>query len=387
MKHINLIMIWGLPILSLFLTAGSLSAQYYPERGQWQQKAPAEYGMDATLIQRAVDFAKANEYSGSRDLRVAIHSAFGFEPFDEIVGPTKTRGGPAGMILKDGYVVAQWGDVDRVDMTFSVTKSYLSTLVGLAWDKGILRSVSDSVHTYIWDGKFDGEHNRKITWEHLLNQSSDWSGTLFGMPDWADRPPQEGGLDDWKYRELHDPGTHFKYNDVRVNLLAYSILQVWREALPKVLKEHIMDPIGASSTWRWYGYSNSWVDLDGIRVQSVSGGGHSGGGLFISTADHARFGLLFERKGYWKDKQLISEKWIDMATTSSPAFQGYGYMWWLNTGPRSVAEAPRTAFYASGFGGNYIVVDQENDLVIVTRWLEPAKFVEFLLMVYRSLDT
>ena len=61
-------------------------------------------------------------------------------------------------------------------------------------------------------------------------------------------------------------------------------------------------------------------------------------------------------------------------------------MWWLNKGSRSVSEAPQSAFYASGFGGNYIVVDQENDLVIVTRWLEPAKFVEFLLMVYQSLD-
>jgi CubicO group peptidase (beta-lactamase class C family) len=341
--------------------------------------------MDASILEEAVDFAKANEYSGSHDLRVAIHSSFGFEPYDEIVGPTRQRGGPAGMILKDGYIVAQWGDINRVDMTFSVTKSYLSSVVGLAWDHGLIKAVTDPVHTYVWDGTFEGEHNQKITWEHLLNQSSDWSGTLFGMQDWADRPSREGGLDDWKYRELHEPGTHFKYNDVRVNLLAYSILQVWRQPLPQVLKEKLMDPIGASSTWRWYGYSTSWVDLDGIKVQSVSGGGHSGGGVFISTADHARFGLLFEREGIWEDKQIISKEWIEMATQSSPAFEGYGYMWWLNKGPQSVTEAPQSAFYARGFGGNYIVVDQENDLVIVTRWLEPSKIVEFLLKVYQSL--
>ena len=386
MNYTNLIIATSLIIVALSLLTRSLSAQYYPDKVDWQQLTPAESGMDASILQTAVDFAKANEYSGSRDLRVAIHSSFGFEPYDEIVGPTKERGGPAGMILKDGYIVAQWGDIHRVDMTFSVTKSYLSSVVGLAWDKGLIKSVSDPVFTYVWDGTFDGEHNQLITWEHLLNQSSDWSGTLFGMPDWADRPSREGGLDDWKYRDLREPGTNFKYNDVRVNLLAYSILQVMRQALPQVLKEYLLDPIGASTTWRWYGYSSSWVDIDGIKVQSVSGGGHSGGGLFISTADHARFGLLFEREGIWEGNQIISKKWIEKATQSSPAFEGYGYMWWLNKGPRSVAEAPQSAFYATGFGGNYIVVDPENDLVIVTRWLEPAKFVEFLLMVYQSIE-
>lgn len=372
-------------IIGLQLINVSLHSQYFPDRSDWQHKSPSEFSINPDKITAAVDFAMANEYSGSRDLRVAIHSSFGFEPFDEIVGPTRERGGPAGMILKDGYVIAEWGDIERVDMTFSVTKSYLSTVVGLAYDQGLIKSLSDSVFQYIWDGTFEGEHNRKISWEHLLNQSSDWSGTLFGMPDWADRPSGREEFDDWKYRELHEPGTFFKYNDVRVNLLAYSILQVWRKPLPQILKENIMDPIGASSTWRWYGYDNSWVNVDGVKVQSVSGGGHSGGGIFISTADHARFGLLFEREGYWKDRQLISKEWIEMARQSSPANEGYGYMWWLNKGVRSVSEAPQSAFYASGFGGNYIVVDQENDLVIVTRWLEPSKLVEFLIMVYQSL--
>lgn len=386
MKYIKLIVVRSLITISLVFLTGSLSAQYFPDKGDWQQKSPAESGMDASILQTAVDFARANEYSGSSDLRVAIHSSFGFEPFNEIVGPTKERGGPAGMILKDGYIVAEWGDIHRVDMTFSVTKSYLSSVVGLACDRGLIKAVTDPVHTYVWDGTFDGDHNQKITWEHLLNQSSDWSGTLFGMPDWADRPSRDGDLDDWKYRELHEPGTYYKYNDVRVNLLAYSILQVWRQPLPQVLKKYIMDPIDASSTWRWYGYTTSWLNVDGMKVQSVSGGGHSGGGLFISTADHARFGLLFEREGIWEGNQIISEEWIVKATKSSPAFESYGYMWWLNKGPRSVAEAPQSAFNAAGFGGNYIVVDQENDLVIVTRWLEPAKLAEFLKTVYKSLD-
>lgn len=370
---------------AFILLSLNLKAQYFPVKAEWQHKTPDDFGMSDAYIKKAVDFAKANEYSGSRDLRIAILSSFGYEPYIEVVGPTKERGGPAGLILKDGYIIAEWGDVDRVDMTFSVTKSFLSTVVGLAYDNGLISSVTDPVHKYIWDGTYDGEHNKKITWEHLLNQSSDWSGTLFGMPDWSDRPDRKEGLDEWKYRELHEPGTFYKYNDVRVNLLSYSTLQVWRKPIPQVLKEYIMDPIDASSTWRWYGYSTSWVTIDGLSVQSVSGGGHSGGGLFISAADMARFGLLFEREGQWEGKQLISKEWIDVARQSSPASEGYGYLWWLNKGSRSFDLAPETAFYAAGFGGNYIFVDQKNDLVIVTRWLESSKLGEFINTVYQGM--
>ena len=352
----------------------------------WEQKQPEELGLNSSKIEEAVEFAKTNEYSGAKDLRIAILESFGYEPYIEIVGPTKKRGGPAGVILKDGYLVAQWGDVNRVDMTFSVTKSYLSTVAGLAIDAGLITNVNDKVKDYVWDGTFEGKHNSKITWDHLLTQSSDWSGSLFGMPDWADRPPQQGGIDDWKNRELREPGTVFEYNDVRVNLLAYSLLQVWRRSLPEVLKEKIMDPIGASTTWRWYGYETSWVDVDGYQIQSVSGGGHSGGGVFISALDHARFGLLFLGNGKWKNKQLIPEDWVKQVQHPSKANESYGYMWWLNRGSRSVDGIPETVYFAAGFGGNYIVVDQKHNLIIVTRWLDPSKLGEFLKMVFVTLE-
>ena len=70
------------------------------------------------------------------------------------------------MILIKGYKVAEWGDVKRVDMTFSVTKSYLSTVAGLAIDKGLILDVQDPVANYVWDGTFEGEHNKGITWDH-----------------------------------------------------------------------------------------------------------------------------------------------------------------------------------------------------------------------------
>lgn len=370
----------------LLLSGSYLQAQeYFPDDINWERKEASSNGFNTSRLINAVEFAKSNEYSGSRDLKIAILAGFSREPYHEILGPTKDRGGPAGLIIKNGYIVAEWGDIERVDMTFSVTKSYLSTVAGLAWQEGKIEGFHDPVAKYVWDGTFDGSHNANITWHHLLNQSSDWSGSLFGLHDWADRPPREGDVNSWSRRELHEPGTYFKYNDVRVNVLSYSLLQVWRKPLPVILKEKIMDPIGASDSWRWFGYDHSWVTMDGMKVQSVSGGGHSGGGVFINTVDHARFGLLFSRNGNWKGKQLLDSEWIAKAITSSEANESYGYMWWLNQGNRSWEEVPEHVFYAAGFGGNYIVVDQENDLVVVTRWLEPSKAGEFMRLVYASL--
>ncbi|MDX2443235.1 MAG: serine hydrolase [Bacteroidales bacterium] len=361
---------------------------YFPEKGKdWQQKPPSEFDIDDNKLEEAIQFALENEYKGSRDLRQAILKGFEREPFHKIAGPTKKRGGPSGIILKNGYIVAQWGDTKRVDMTFSVTKSYLSTLAGLAIEEKLIRSVNDSIKEYVWDGKFDGDHNSKIIWKDLLNQSSDWSGELWGMYDWADRPPRGGNLDSWRYRELNEPGSYFKYNDVRVNLLSYCLLQVWRQALPQLLNEKIMKPIGASTTWRWFGYDNSWVTMDGIKMQSVSGGGHSGGGLFINTEDHARYGLLFLNRGKWEDKQLINSDWIELATTPSPANKNYGFMWWLNPDGDNpgLSNISKNAYYASGFGGNYIIIEPDHDLVIVVRWFDTAKTNEFVKMIMDSL--
>ena len=372
-------------LLPLSAFSQKQSKLYFPERNKWETRKPEAFGIDQTKLQAAIDFAEANEYSGERDLRLAIIKGFEREPFHELFGPVKRRGGPSGMILKNGYIIAQWGDTKRVDMTFSVTKSYLSTVAGLAVQEGLIASVGDKMGKYVWDGTFDGAHNSKITWDHLLTQSSDWSGTLWGSQDWADRPPREGGLDDWKNRALNEPGTVMEYNDVRVNLLAYSLLQVWRKPLPQVLKEKIMDPIGASTTWRWYGYDHSWVNVDGVEVQSVSGGGHSGGGLFIHTEDHARFGLLFLNNGKWEDQQLLAPQWIKAATTPSEANVNYGYLWWLNKkGDRHWEGVSEEVYYAAGFGGNFIVIDPAHDLVIVTRWLEPSKIGDMVRLTLEA---
>lgn len=376
MSAFSLLILAFILVLSVFSSAQT----YFPGKwDDWESRKPEQTGMDPQLVEQAVAFAIENQLKGTKDLAASIWSAWGREPDFRLLGPTKNRGDTSGMIIRHGYIVAEWGDTQRADMTFSVTKSYLSTMAALALDRGLIRDVNDPVKMYVQDGKFDSENNAKITWHHLLQQTSDWEGTLFDTPDWADRPVPQNKPELWQRRPLNEPGTHFKYNDVRVNLLAYCLLQVWRRPLPQVLRESIMDPIGASNTWRWHGYENSWVLVDGAKMQSVSGGGHFGGGLFISTRDHARFGLLFLRRGIWNGERLFSEKWIDMLQAPAWAFVRYGYMWWLNTRQLALKDAPEHIYYASGFGGNFIVVDEQNDLVVVVRWMPNLN--EFLKIV------
>lgn len=345
--------------------APALAADYVPPRNEWERRAPAQAGFDPGRLAAAVAYARENAEVTPSDLRVVLNASYGQrEPGYRILGPVFPREQASGLVVRGGYIVAEWGDLQRPDMTFSVVKSYLSTLAGLALADGDIPALDQPVARSVPDPWFEGAHNAPITWTHLLHQTSDWSGTLWEVADWADRP--EG--DDPANRELHAPGTHYKYNDVRINLLALSLLQVMREPLPRVLKDRIMDPIGASPTWRWHGYDNSWIELDGLRMQSVSGGGHFGGGMVISTLDHARFGLLVERDGVWGGQRLIPAGWLQQATRPSPVKPDYGYLWWLNTGREAIPAAPESAFWAAGFGGNFVYVDREHDLVIVLRW-------------------
>lgn len=378
--------------IAVLLSSASLAQSYFPGSwGNWEKRSPDEVGLNAAKIQAAIEYAKEQESDNPRSMELNHYQTFGREPFGDGIGPFKDRGEQTGIIVKDGYIIAEWGEPYRVDMTHSVSKSFLSTTVGIAYDRGLIRNIHDKVDDYMApimlmkfdenDNKadeigepkvlqpFKGEHNSKISWDHLLRQTSDWEGTLWGKPDWADRP--SGDRDQWLTRERFEPGTEWEYNDTRVNLLALAAMNVLRKPLPQVLKQEVMDKIGASPTWRWMGYENSWVIIDGQAMQAVSGGGHWGGGMFISARDQARFGLLTLHNGKWKDEQIISEEWNKMAQTPTQANPNYGFMnWFLNGNQDRLPSAPKSAFFHLGAGVNMVYVDQENDLVIVARWIK-----------------
>lgn len=377
-------------LIILFIASNSYSQTTYFPTEKWETRSPSEFGYNEKKINLAIDFVIKNQNQGNKDLRVEILKGFSSEPYHSILGPTKKRGETNGLIVKDGYIIASWGDTKRVDMTFSVTKSYLSAVAGIAYDNKLIDSEEDYVSKYLWDKTFDGNKNSRITWEHLLNQSSDWKGSLWGINDWEDRPDTSKEIDDWRLEPQKEPGTFYKYNDVRVNVLAYSLLHIFREPLPKVLKKYIMDPIGASNSWRWYGYENSWINLDGVMTQSVSGGGHNGGGIFINSEDHARFGLLYLNKGIWDGKRVISEKWIKKSITPSKTNPEYGYMWWINSElgedyqTTDWKNVPTNIFYGSGFGGNKLIIIPDENMVIVGRWFGSHTESTFIKMILES---
>jgi hypothetical protein len=379
---------------------------YFPSASQWDIKPAGEIGIDSLLLQEAIQFALANETKVPKDQELAQIVNFYKEPFSDGVGPFATRKSSSGLIIRKGYIIGSWGDIDFAEQTHSVTKSFVSIVVGLAVDKGLIRSIDDKVGDYVqliepYDpeayrkpedlGKphfiqpFATEHNKKITWNHMLRQTSDWEGTLWGKPDWADRPndkPQE-----WLTRKRNEPGSVYKYNDTRVNALALAATAVWHKPLPEVLRTNIMEPIGASNNWHWTGYRNSWIVLDGKQIQSVSGGGHFGGGLFINAKDMARFGLLTLRNGNWDGKQLIDSSWIKLSSTPTTANTGYGFMnFFLNTDKKFLPSAPATAYAHIGNGTNMIYVDEENDLVIVARWIENSKLDELVKRFLSALN-
>jgi CubicO group peptidase (beta-lactamase class C family) len=367
---------------------------YLPPRSPaaWKYSAPEAAGLDPAAIAAAVRYAGEHETPWSRDLAEVVERDFGEEPpWNEALGPVRPRGGPNGLVLRHGQIVAEWGDTAQVDLTFSVAKSYLSILAGLACDRGLIRDLHEPVRRTVDDGGFDPPHNDAITWHHLLQQTSEWEGELWGKPDLIDRNRSVGGRPaagkKGTHRDLQPPGGFWEYNDVRVNRLSLALLRLWRRPLPQVFRQLVMQPIGASADWEWHGYRNSYVEIDGERMQSVSGGSHWGGGVFIHARDQARIGLLMLRGGLWGDRRILSEDWIERMREPCPLNPQYGYLWWLNTGRGQFPSASAGSYFASGAGGNLTWIDPENDIVVVLRWIDPTArdgFIKLVMAAIRS---
>ena len=362
---------------------------------------PVMLGMDANALADAVAFAEASDCGWPRTMHTDAGEYVGTAylqeqpPHNEVLGAVQPRGPTAGLVIRRGQIAAQWGDVQRPDMTFSVAKSYLAVLTGVAVQDGLIEDVGTAVRLTPGVGSeladyFSGDQNGDITWQHLLQQTSEWSGTLWGKPDTVDanRQTDAGAEVDnslkGTFRERHAPGVFWEYNDVRVNLLALCLLHAFRRPLREVLAERIMEPIGASPTWNWLAYANAQAEIDGRLLPSVPGGGHWGGGLVISTLDHARFGYLILRGGTWDGQRILDRRWIDAMAAPCPLNPHYGYMWWLNSNGDQCPDAPHSCLYAAGAGGNVIWIDRSNDLVAVCRWTAKDKIGALLGKITRA---
>lgn len=370
-------------------------AAYFPARGAWKTVEAIEAGFDPQRLAGAVAFARNNETDWPRELltpegELWYAKSLGETPPTSLpLGPVEDRDAPSGVIVRGGYVAASWGDIERPQITFSVAKSYLAVLAGVAFARGLIVDLDEEVRRRVDDGGFDSPQNRAITWRHLLQQTSEWSGTLFDRADSVDHNRSVGLATGegpkGNLRAMKPPGTYWEYNDVRVNRLSLSLLRLFGAALPDVLRGAVMDPIGASSSWRWEPYRNAIVEVGGKRLASVPGGSHWGGGLFISTLDHARLGLMVARGGAWNGARILPRSWCEAMVVPCVLNPGYGFMWLLNTGHVQIRAAPTDAYFAIGAGTHMVAVLPRQDVVLVARWIRKTSIEGLIERVLAAL--
>ena len=370
---------------------------YTPPADALAWGSPEESRFDATALADSVSFAEASESQWPRSFHYPDGRFVGIVewnekgPWSEVAGVVRHRGGAAGLVLDRGRIAAEWGDTRRADMTFSVAKSYLSILAGVAVGDGLIRDLDEAVGRTVDGPWFESAHNARITWRHLLHQSSEWDGVLWEKSDQVDHNRNLGiNADNSRKgdpRQRQTPGTYYEYNDVRVNVLALALLMRFRRPLPEVLRERIMGPIGASGEWEWHGYRTSWVDVDGKRIQSVSGGGHWGGGMMIGARDLARLGLLVARRGVWNGRQLLPASYAAEMLAPSPTNGGYGFLWWLNRGKGRRSDWSENCVSAMGAGSNIVWIDPDRDIVAVLRWIDKGALDSFLERLGKAIRT
>ncbi len=349
--------------------------------------------MQANTMQRAVQFANDHETGWDRDPEGVwgVHQQDP-PPWNRLLGPVHARGPVSGTIVVAGKTVVSWGEPKRADLTFSVAKTYLALLAGVAHDRGLLPDVDEPIGARIQGIGFDQGNNAKVTWAHMLQQTSEWTGEVFGLPDQVDHyravtfgPPPDGKKGD--LRPLRAAGAYWEYNDVRINQLSLALLHLFQRPLPEVFREAIMDPIGASTGWSWAGYDNSWVTIAGERVQSVPGGTHWGGGMSISAEDQALVGQLLLDEGIARDgRRVLSAQWIRDMRKPARLAPYCGYLVWLNHERKMFPSVPASSYFAIGAGSSFTWIEPERRMVVVVRWIDSAHADEFFGKVLAAVD-
>jgi CubicO group peptidase (beta-lactamase class C family) len=320
------------------------------------------------------------------------------EPWPYVMGPVLDRGAPNGVVWVGGQEVARWGDPARRAMAFSIAKSALGTVAGLAFGDGLLPDLDLPVVAQVPLTAFGGDvygpgvpddptAARRITWRHLLTQTSEWRGTLFDVPWWADpQGKQERGA------PSVTPGTRFSYNDVRTNLCSLALTHLLGTSNAASLGARVLEPLGVEAGWSWHGLDQMRTRVpSGEDVVVTTGGSHWGGGLWLSAEDLARFGQLHLDGGEWEGRRLLSAEWCRRMLVPTHARRAYGLMWWRNpeagVGADEEGASPlgaiagADAFYpgagirgfaAHGTGEQIVWCDPDRDLVAVVRWVTDA---------------
>ena len=246
---------------------------------------------------------------------------------------------------------------ESLQTSFSAAKSFVSTLVGIAIDAGLIRSVEDPVTDYLPELAERDQRFEQITLRDLLTMSSGIRYEEGGFPwPFGDDTYTYYGVDlrdvALNRTRINGPsGLAWHYNNFHPLLLGLVLERVTGTTVSDFMARRLWQPLGAEADATW--------NLDSER----SGFEKMESGLNARPVDYARFGLLFLHNGEWNGRRIVSEDWVRAAsgadpTTGPASYHGYGYFWWIDV------ERPGR-FYALGKYGQYIYVAPDADTVVV----------------------
>ncbi len=231
----------------------------------------------------------------------------------------------------------------------SVTKSITSTLVGIAIDRGEIPSVDAPVVSFFPGVPFasSGGRMERLTLKHLLTMTSGFCSDFGGGEAQLDAMRTAPDAVRFMLAQplLHEPGEHFAYCSGASQLLSAVVTQATGQTMHDYARAHLFGPLGIG---------------DVIWPADPQGNNTGWGDLFIRPLDLAKIGQLFLQRGEWNGTRIVSQAWIDQATTQQVADgdEGYGYRWWI---PNSVPGL----YEGRGRGGQRLVVWPDRDLVVV----------------------
>ncbi|MFQ5630692.1 MAG: serine hydrolase domain-containing protein [bacterium] len=262
------------------------------------------------------------------------------------------------VIVVNGMILDEWGEVEKKFMTHSIRKSFLSAMYGKYVRSGLIDLDKSILELGIDDNPPLSEEEKSATIRDCLKaRSGVYHPALYESKGMKTLKPQ---------RHTVRAGTHWYYNNWDFNVLGTIFEKLVHKKIFVALKEDIADLIGMEQ----YRPEDGWyVTGDESR--------HAAYPFRITARDMARFGLLMLRKGNWNGKQIIDADWVKESTryhsdASLYGTDGYGYMWWVARHHNKFPHLPGVelsegSFSARGAGGHYILVIPVDDMVIVHR--------------------
>lgn len=301
----------------------------------------------------------------------------------------------AGMVvLRDGITLYEkyWNEctpASRIHV-YSVTKSIISMLLGIAIDRGYIRDVNQRVLDFFPDYAVrKGEETiEKIRLEDLLTMTAPYRYKLapyikyFTSDDWAaftlNLLGGRGKIGKFRYTPLIGP-----------DILSGILVKATGQSVLDFASENLFTPLGITVSGNVYFHSkeeqlafNKAKDISGW-VTDKTGLNAGGWGLTLSPADMAGLGQLYLDRGYWKGEQLVSSAWIEKSTSEHSRWEkqglSYGYLWWL-------PDKKSPSFAAMGDGGNVIYVNTRKRMVVAIASLFKHKAKDRIELIQRYIE-